>query len=357
MKPKYADSLKRHMNFFITFGSILGALLLGSLFIVFAGGNPLTTYGAMLKGSLGSSYAVADTFNNALPLILTGLAVAFAGKVGVFNIGVEGQLYIGALLSTLVGLFFDLPPMIHIVTAVVAAMVGGGIWAFIAGILKEKRGINIVISTILLNYLAIPFVHYLVNGPIKTEGLLVATDKVKESVRLPYLIAMPYGVTISIFFILSAVAFTYILLEKTAVGFKIKAVGSNRDAAHYSGMNIGLLALSGLVISGALAGLAGGLEIISRQHRLVSGFSPGYGFTGIPIALLARGNPIAVVFAAFFFSILSTGSIEMQRQGISTSAIDIIQGLIVLFIAGEHMIRFLIRRISETGSKGKEVEA
>lgn len=344
----------KHPEFLFTIYSIVGALIIGGIFIIFAGGNPITTYGAMLKGALGSSYALSDTFNNALPLILTGLSVAFASKVGVFNIGAEGQLYMGALFATLVGLFVELPPFLHSLAAIIAALIGGALWAFIAAILKEKRSVNVVISTILLNYLGVSLIHYLVNGPIKTEGLLVATDMVAESARLSYIIKMPYGITTGIIYVLIVVFATYILLNKTSFGYKIKAVGSNKDAANYAGMNAGVLSLTGLVISGSFAGLAGGIEIISRQFRLISGFSPGYGYTGIPIALLARNNPIGVIFAAVFFSILSTGTVEMQRQGISTSVISIIQGLIVLFIAGEFAFRHIIKKKTNQSSKREE---
>lgn len=354
MKKNNKNFLLNHQEYFYTIYSIIGALLVGSIFIVFAGGNPFVTYGAMLKGSLGSQYALADTFNNALPLILTGLSVAFASKVGVFNIGAEGQLYVGALFATLVGLFLDLPPLLHSLVAILAALIGGAAWAFIAAILKEKRDVNVVISTILLNYLAIPLIHYLVNGPLRTDGLIVATDKIKESARLPFVIKMPFGITTAFIYVFIAVVITYIVLNYTAFGFKIKAVGSNRFAANYSGINIGFLSLLGLVLAGSLAGLGGGLEVISRQYRLISGFSPGYGYSGIPIALLGRRSPIGVVFAAMFFSILSTGAIEMQSQGISTSVISVIQGLVVLFIASEFVIRYLIKKIAENRLVKKE---
>ncbi len=336
--------LDKHQEAFLMILSLFGALFVGGIFLQISGHNPFEAYGALLKGALGSKYGISDTITNSVPLILTGLALVFSAKVGIFNIGAEGQLYVGALFATIVGLFVKLPPFVHSIAAVLAAIIGGALWALIASYLKESRKVNVVISTILLNYLAIFLVQFLINEYMGNDSLASSTPKIQDTAKLPYIIPMPYGVSLAIVFALIAVVAVYIILDKTVFGFKIKIVGLNKDAAEYAGMNVTFLALLGLVISGALAGMGGGLELLGRQHFLSSGFSPGYGYSGIPVSLMAKNNPFAVILSALLFSILSTGSTEMQKMGVSTSLINVIQGLVVLFIAGQFVFSHLYRK-------------
>ncbi len=336
---------KKILSLVFPFISILAALVIGGVIMSLSGANPILAYQSMLKGSIGDAYAITDTIRGMIPLVFTGLAVAFASRTGVFNIGAEGQLYMGALASAITALFLELPSFLLILVSIIAGILGGAIWALIAVLLREKRNVNIVISTLMLNYLAVTFVHFMVNGPIKAKNSLqVATEQLPESAFIPYLIPRPYGVTYAIIIIFLVITVLYLLLNYTSLGFKIRAVGENKKAAEVAGIKVDILVVLSLVISGGLAGLGGTLEILGNQHRLVSGFSSGYGYTGIPISLLARSNPIGVLFSAFFFSVLRTGSISMQATaGVSSNVTDIIQGLVIVFIAAEFMFKYWLK--------------
>ena len=317
-------------------------------------------YGGLLEGAIGNPFRdigpVTETLLRATPLIFAGLAVALGFRAGLFNIGAEGQIYIGGLFATAVGISFpDLPLVIHLPLAVLAGFVGGALWGFIPGILKARTGAHEVITTIMLNYvsysivdLALRQVFFQLPGrddPISKDILPSAT--------LPRLLAderLHWGLILAL---LAAVAVWWLLFRSTK-GFEFRAVGLNPSAARYAGMNISRTVVLTMMISGGLAGLAGASEIIGTNLRLTPNFSPNWGFDAIAIALLGASRPVGVVFAAILFGALRAGAAPMQAQtGIPIDLVVVIQGLVILFIAAPALVRaiFRIRLARTTGTE------
>lgn len=300
-------------------------------------------YSALLRSSLGSPQAISETIVAATPLIFGGLAVALAFKAGLFNIGAEGQLLIGAILAAYVGFQFDgLPAVVHLPLTVLAGFVGGALWGFIPGILKAKTGAHEVIITIMLNYIAIRFVDYLLSTEaIRRTGRSDPISKaVQESARLPKLGGGDLRVHAGIILALLAAYGVWWLLFRSTVGFRFRAVGANPKAAAYAGMGVGATYVLAMCLAGGLAGLAGTAQLLGVQYSVFPGFSSGYGFDAIAIALLGRTHPIGVVLAAFLFGILRSGAIGMQAAtAVPVDIIVVIQALIIAFMAAPALVR------------------
>ncbi len=314
--------------------SILIAFLIGAILIVMQGKNPLLAYSELIRGSLGNKGSIGETIIKTIPLIFTGLAVTFAYRCSVFNIGAEGQFMMGALGATWFALTFKgAPHLVAIGGSILSAFILGAIWGGIPGILKAKRGLNETINTILMNYIAIQVVSYAVKGPLKeTNGEFPQTDMLEKAYSLTR-IWPGTRVHTGLILALIIVGIVYYYIFWTSNGFRMRVVGLNNNAAEYAGIRVPLNYALALAISGGLAGLGGACEILGIQHRLMDGFSSGYGFDGIAIALISGLHPIGVVFSAFFFGILRTGANTMQRSvGIATSLVDIIQGLVIFFV-------------------------
>ena len=333
--------------------AVMVALLVGVGLIVLAGKNPLTAYQALWGGAFSNPGALTGTLTKATPLMLTGLAVAFGFRCGLFNIGGEGQLLVGALAAALAGTYLaGWPRLIHLTLAVGAGIVAGGAWAIVPAVLKVKRGVHEVISTIMMNWIAVYMVHYLVVVPFKAPGEMPATRPIAETAKLGLLVGPPNRLSAGILLALACVVIVYILLNRTSVGYEIRAVGLNPHAAEYAGIDAGRNAILALVVSGALAGLAGVTEILGTFHRFYDGFSPGYGFDGIPVALLARNNPWGIVLTALLFGALRNGSITMQVEaGVSKEIVYAVQGMIIIFIAGENMLRWALGARKEAAAR------
>lgn len=318
------------------------ALAVSAILILVAGFNPLVAYGALVQGAFGDSFALGNTLARTTPLIFTGLAVAFAFRCNLLNIGAEGQLYAGALASVIVGIYVTgLPAFIHIPFALAMGFGAGAIWGGLAGYLKSARGINEIISTIMLNFIAIFFVSYLVQGPIaEPPGFFHQTAQVAPSARLP--VVLPKSdLSIAIFIAIGCALVIAYLLWRTPFGLKLRAVGRSPGAARFSGISVNRYMFGAMSISGGLAGLAGATEIIGGQYRLLDFFSPGYGFDGIAVAFLGRSDPIGVIFAAFLFAALRVGANQMQRStGLPTSLVLVIQGTVILFILGAGILEW-----------------
>ena len=312
------------------------ALLVSAVLILIAGENPIVAYLALINGAFGDSFAWGNTLARTTPLIFTGLAVAFAFRCNLLNIGAEGQLYMGALASVMAGIFITgLPAIIHIPLAILVGFLAGSIWGGFAGYLKAARGINEIVSTIMLNFIAIFFVSYLVHGPIaEPPGFFHQTAQVELSARLPVLMPrsdLSIGIIIAV---VIALVVAYVLW-RTPFGLRLRAVGQSPDTAKFSGIPVNGYVFGAMGISGGLAGLAGSIEIIGSQYRLLDFFSPGFGFDGIAVAFLGRSDPIGVIFAAFLFAALRVGANQMQRAtGLPTSLVVVIQGMVILFIMG-----------------------
>lgn len=333
--------------------AVLLALLIGAILILLSGANPLRAYGALFQGSLGTVRAIGRTLEKATPLIFSGLAVAFAFKAGLFNIGAQGQLLFGAITSAVLGFAIKgLPPVIHIFVALFGGALAGGLYAVIPGALKAFRGASEVIVTIMLNYIAINTTDFLSDGPWKdtAAGNIVArTPQILDSARIPNLGGIPFG-----FFIAVLVAiFIWWLLYKTTIGFEIRTVGISPHAARYAGIKVAQTVILTMVISGLLAGMGGAVETQGVVYRYQPGFNVGLGFDGITIAMLGKTHPFGAIPAALLVGAMKAGASEMQfSSGVAKEITDVIQALILFFVAADVIVRSLLR-IRERGEEVK----
>jgi ABC-type uncharacterized transport system permease subunit len=335
-----------------------------------------TSYGAWLKGCFGSPvdffrglqtyFATGNTkpllnaiwpFTESLtassPYIITGLAVAVGFKCGLFNIGVEGQFLMGSLAAAWVGYTFRLPLAIHLPLALVGGIIGGAIWAAIPGYLKAATGAHEVVNTIMMNYIAFRLSDWLLNGPMMATGYRPVTPVVEQTAALPRLFADPLRFNIGFFLALLIAVFVYWLLFKTTIGFEIRAVGTNPNAAKYAGMNVTRNFILTMVISGGLAGLAGAVQVLGTDLWVGMGFSAGYGFDSLAVALLGNSHPLGVVLAALLFGTMRNGARNMQSMaGIPIDIVSIIQGLVIIFVAAPAIIRWIYHiRADKMGSE------
>lgn len=340
------------LSLLITAIALLMALVVGAVVIFAFGSNPFAAYSALWKGAFGNSLAFTATLTRAVPVMLTGLAVAVAFKCSVFNIGAEGQLLIGAMAAALLGAYLHLPAPLHIAVCMLGAMAAGMLWAFGPALLKLTCNVNVVISTIMFNYIAQFLVQYLILGPFLGPGVNPATETIQPTAELPALLPKPYVLNLGFLFAMLAVVIVYFLLNRTSTGYEMRAVGLNPNAARTNGIDVGRNMFLALLISGALAGLAGGIEVTGSLKKIVNNFSPGYGYNGIPVALMAHNNPFAIIFSALLIGAMRSGSTMMQSAaGISKNMIDIIQGLIIVFLCAEHVIRYYIKKRRAGGKK------
>ncbi len=332
--------------------AILTAMVVGGVIIALVGGNPFAAYIGLAQGAFGSFKALSETAVWASPYIFAGLAVALAFKGGLFNIGAEGQLAFGAVAAAWFGyalpdtIGFSLPAIIHIPLAVGMGILAGALWAAIPGALKAYTGGHEVINTIMMNYIALNMVSFLLNGPMKDRSpgnVIARTPGIAESARIPPIfdeLRVHWGFVLALF-----IAFlVWWLLWKTTLGFEIRTVGANPDAAKYAGINVKRTIILTMALSGVLAGLAGAIEVTGLNYRHELGFSIGYGFDAIAIALLGKTHPFGVVLGAILFAGMRNGATRMQfLTQIPVDIISVIQALILLFVAADAIIRYLYR--------------
>lgn len=334
--------------------SILAALIIGAFVMILNGKNPLIGYSALFSGAFGSKYNLATTFAKTVPLILTGLGTAISFRSGIYNIGGEGQLYLGAFAAAYIGITFtSLPPLIGIPLAIFSGALVGGVYAFLPGLLRVKYKINEVITTIMLNTVAMLFTSFLVNYPFATtQGKINGTEIIAQSYQLRRLVRLS-TLNNSIFFMFFIAIIIYYLMEKTSLGYDFKMVGQNSLFARYGGINDKRKMLLAMVISGALCGMAGVFEVLGVHYRFLQSISPGYAWDGMLASLMAKNNPIGVILMAIFLGALKTGSVSMENAtSIPSELVLVIQAIIVLFIAGEagfkdKFIQFNIKRKSK----------
>ncbi len=349
MNIKKDNLNKIFLEIFITFLALFLAVVVGALVMFAFGYNPIEAYSALLKGAFGTSAAFTNTLTTSVPIMLTGLAVAVAFKCGVFNIGAEGQLMCGMLAAGVAGIYIDfLPSFLHIPVTLLASILGGMFWAFIPAVLKQKFSVNVVISTIMFNYVATSMLQYLILGPLKVDGVASATNPIQKTAELPNIMAPPNVLNIG-YIIAVAVAFLiFILLFKTVIGYEMRAVGSNPIASKWAGINVEKNMFLALVISGGLAGLAGGIEVTGTLNKVIVGASTGYGFNGIPVALIAHNNPIIIILSSLLLSAMKTGSLLMQTSaGVSRNVSDMVQGFIIVFLCAEFFLRYYITKATK----------
>ncbi len=321
------------------------AIIIGAIIVAAIGFSPLVVYSSLFTGAFGTLSNFGYTLSGSLPLILTGLGIALAFKAGLFNIGADGQYWVGAIATVWVGYHFNgLPSWLHITVCLLAGMIAGGIWGgIIPGLTKAYVGAHEVITTMMMSYIGVQLAKTLIEGgPMQQKGYNPESPQIPQSNWLSSIIPGS-SLTTGLFIALIAVIITWWLLKKTTFGFQLRSVGFNQRASRYAGMNVPLYTILALTLSGVFAGLAGGVQMLAVDHRLLDGFSSGYGFTGIVVALLARNNPFGIVLSAIFFSALTTGGQNMQIvSGIPASLTDVLTGLIIFFVAAERLIPEII---------------
>ncbi len=309
-----------------------------------------SSYWALLTGSVGSWTAITNTLVQAAPLICAGLGVTLAFRSGLFNIGAQGQLIIGAACAGYVGFNFHLPPGIHLLLAVAAGIIGGAIWGGIAGFLKAKTGAHEVIVTIMLNYVAALLLSWLLSlGPFQQDNVANRISPlVDDSAAFPHLFGVHTGVLLA--FVAAYVVWW--LLNRTTLGFSMRAVGANADAARTAGMSVGMNYTMAMVIAGGLAGLAGVQQVLGDHVQLSTSFGGTVGFDAITVSLLGRATPLGTVLAGLLFGALSAGGTQMQAAaGTSVSLTQILSALIVLFVAAPMLVQSIFR-MRKVGARG-----
>jgi simple sugar transport system permease protein len=318
------------------------ALFTAGLVLYFSGYSPLTAYKAMIWGAISNWDGIALSLVQATPLIFTGLAVAFANNCGVFNIGAEGQLYLGAMAAAVIGAFIPpLPHFFHLFLALLGGAIFGGLWASIAAWLKVKAEANEVIITIMLNSIGILLCSYLANYVFKAPGPVAQTPEVHASAALNR-IGTGTQLSTALLVGLGLIIIIWVVLYRTKLGYEVRIVGANPRAAATAGINVAGMTFVALFISGALAGLGGAGQVLGLHSRFIDGFSPGYGFDGIAVAILGGNSPIGVLFAALLFGLLRAGGMVLDRTTkIPVDFVLIIQAAIILFIAAPNILKFL----------------
>lgn len=315
-------------------------LLIGAVMIINAGESPLKAYGILFYGAFGTGTGLLNTLSKATPLIFTGLAAALADIVGVFNIGVEGQLYLGALAAAVVGVYAGgLPAAILIPLCLLAAMAVSVLWAMIPGYLNHKLKINIFIMFFMMNNMAALFTEYLANGPFKGNITEAATDKVDKAARF-YRFSVYSDLNAGFIIAIILVAVLWFVLKKTRTGYEWYALGKNRTFSEYIGLHAGRKALAVLAVSAMISGLAGAEQVLGTMGRFYANFSNDLGFTGISIGLLAANNPIGVLIFAIFFGALNNGGILMAAgTSVPGDLIEVLQSLMILMVSADFVIR------------------
>lgn len=326
------------------FGSLLLALLISAIIMILLGYSPVQAYSAMFAGAFGGANNLATTLGTATPLIFAGLAMAISDKAGVFNIGGEGQIIIGAMAAAVVGQYgAGLPAVIHIILCLLAASVAGGIWAGIAAVLKVRMNINEVIVTIMLNYLALYFVDFLVMNPFKAEGMTARTDYVADSAMIPTIVRntrLNCGLLIAV----AIAVVTWIILKYTVSGYELRTTGLNPRAAENAGISTARSIYGAMFLSGAVAALGGAVEVLGVHHYYISGMTENYGYDGIAVAVMGGNNPIGTVLAAIVFGALKAGASNMNRMtDIPADFISIVQALVIIFVATPAIVEWIIK--------------
>lgn len=342
----------RMINILVPIISVVLGLVVGAIVMLVFGYDPVKGYVALWNGIIGDTYYLGETIRQITPYILAGLAVAFAFRTGLFNIGVEGQLLIGWVVAVYIGLTFDdLPKIIHLPLAIIVAGIAGALWAFLAGVLKARFSVHEVITTIMLNYIALhitnAFVKWMANGADKTERINETASLGSTFLQsITDYSRLHWGIVIALIMVMVM----WFILEKTTTGFELKSVGFNQHASEYAGMNVKKNIILAMTISGMFAGLGGAMEALGTfgYATFRTGFT-GIGFDGIAVALLGANTPLGVVFGATLFGSLKQGSLNMPNEAqIPPEIVSIIIALVILFVASGYVIRLALEKI---GSK------
>lgn len=320
--------------------AVVVAITLGMLLILAIGFDPVKALTAMLQGAFGSTSAFGETLVKMTPLIFTGMSYALANRCGLTNLGMEGQLYMGALAGTAVGIYCTgLPAAIHLPLTILAGFLGGGLWGWVAGALKVRFGASEIITTVMLNTIAINLIDFMVNGPmIEPPGINCQTPPVQASAQLPNLIPdtrAHWGFILALLFVF----LFWLFLWRSKKGYEVRVSGLNLTAAKYSGINTDRNILLVMFLAGGLAGLAGCNEIIGVQIRMIPTISPGYGFDGIAVALIGNNSPLGIIIGALLFGAFRAGGNRMQiKAKVPNSIVAVIQALVIIAVVASQML-------------------
>jgi simple sugar transport system permease protein len=321
--------------------AMLAALLIGAVMLLFLKANPFEAYAAMLNGVFGSVSGITQSLVKATPLLLVGLGICIAFRASVINIGAEGQIIAGALMATWFSLQFRTwPGWLLLPTTMMMGFIGGAVWGFIPGILKARLDVNEILSTVMMNAIALQLMNLMIRSVLMDPAGVTAGTYLAQSERLPEQVWLPRlvpqtslhaGAIIAV--VLAVVV--YIFLWRTTIGYRIRAVGLNPDAARYAGIRVPVYQALSLTLAGGFAGLAGVVEVIGVQHRLLEGITSGYGFSGIVAALFGGLHPLGLIPASWLFGSLLVGADKMQRAvQVPSALVDTMMGLVVLFVVG-----------------------
>ncbi len=340
--------LGRLFDALLPLAATLAALGVGAVMLLLLGANPLQSYAAMIDGAFGSQNAIADTIVKATPLLLVGLGICIAFRGGVINIGGEGQLIAGAVFATYIGLSFPNSPAIVVVTAaLLAGFLAGAVWGGIPGLLKAYYGVNEILSTIMMNAIAVQFMNFLLRGPMIDPVQLQRASRIPETARLERAFDLPRLVPTRLHLgalIAVILAFAvYVFLWRTTVGYRIRAVGLNPEASTYAGINVKRYIVLSLLLSGAFAGLAGAIQVYGVHHFMftdgsAAGFTGSAGFNGIVAALFGKLHPIGTIPASILFGALLVGANRLQRVSqVPSALITALNGLVVVFVVSSEL--------------------
>ena len=345
---------ERRLTVLVPIISVLLALIVGGIIIACLGKNPIEGYALLFSGSLGTPQKFASSLVSACPLIFTSLCAVFAYRCGVFNLGGEGQFIMGAVAAIVFHLVTGLEGVPGILMCILIGTIAGAAWGALPGIMKITRGLNEMITSIMLNYVATLFMGFIYTNAFR-DGGNPQTPSVADSVMLAKIPGFRIHLGVILAIILGLVV-AYVI-GKTSFGFKIRAVGMNPLAAKVNGFPVNALMMAAFVISGAIAGMGGAVELLGKQYRLMSGFGSGFGFDGVAIALIAQLNPLASLVVAVFFGCLTTGASSMQVGiMVPTAIVEIIRALIIIFsVAGVALIKLpKIKALIAQASAGKK---
>jgi general nucleoside transport system permease protein len=343
--------------------ALLLSFVVGGVLIALIGVNPFEAYSALLRGAFGSPERIAGSIARSVPYIGSALALAFALKAGLFNIGAEGQLLVGGVAAAWVGswaFMYDTPAVLAIPIIILAGFVGGAIWGGIPGVLRAKTGAHEVITTIMLNSIAVFMTRFLVNSsdPVilrDTTASVPRTKEISDTAQLPQLVDSNPPLHAGVFIMVALCIIVWFVLRRTTFGFETITVGANPHAAHYAGISVSRIIVLAMVLSGGFAGIAAASEVSGSAGFFQPGTFAFIGFDGIAIALLARANPIAIMPAAFLWGALLKGAPLMQQEAdVSIDVVRIIQSMVLLFVAADAIVRYIFR-MKDTG--GRHIEA
>ncbi|MFB3897519.1 MAG: ABC transporter permease [bacterium] len=341
MKPHIRISSRIISDVIIPIIAVVISLIVGGIFILVIGQNPIQVYRLLLAGTFGTIYhinwyGIGQVLFNATPLIFTGLAVAVAFQAGLFNIGAEGQLYIGAFLTAIIAtLLTTLPRILVLPVCIIAGFVGGGIWGYIPGILKAKLGVHEVINTIMLNFIAIAVIAFFgerffyLSATVHTSE--IAKNAIIDRLQVWFPVFQGSLVNASLFLALGCACLIHFMLRKTRWGYELRAVGLSPSAAEYAGIKVKRITARSMFISGGLAGLVGTNFVLGYKHFFEDGFSSGIGFMGIAVALLGRNQPIGIIVAGLLFGALSHGGLVINTL-VPKELIEVLQGIIIIMV-------------------------